>query len=361
MRPTLLLDEGDTFLSDNEEMRGILNSGHRRGGAVLRTIGDDFEPRQFGTYAACAIAMIGQLPGTLADRSITIELQRRLADETVEPFRLDRTQHLDRLASKVARWTADNADHLRTADPLMPPGVFNRIADNWRPLLAIADFAGGEWPKWVRRALAAIQARAEDTSVRVHLLADIRTIFAARKLDRLPSLKLVEELIAIEGRPWAEWKAGKPLSQNGLARLLKPLKIRPGTKRIAGEKTAKGYDLSQFDDAFKRYLGQEGGFDPSHRHDADEMGTSEVFSSVTPEPSVTDGKCEKLNNGGHCDGVTDAEQKPARSANGYGAADHRCDHCGLPGASGQWNWPGRPDGIWLHPRCEEAWHDRGAS
>ena len=28
----------------------------------------------------------------------------------------------------------------------MPAGVFNRAADNWRPLLAIADAAGGEWP-----------------------------------------------------------------------------------------------------------------------------------------------------------------------------------------------------------------------
>jgi hypothetical protein len=290
LHPTLLLDEGDTFLVGHEEMRGILNSGHRRGGAVLRTVGDDFEPRQFGTYAACAIAMIGQLPGTLADRSITIELQRRLAGEAVEPFRLDRTEHLDQLARKAARWTADNADRLRATHPLMPPGVFNRIADNWRPLLAIADLAGGEWPQRARRALTAIQATAEDTSIRVQLLADIRAIFADRRADRLPSLKLVEDLVAIEGGPWGDWKAGKPLSQNGLARLLKPLKVRPGTKRIDGEKTAKGYDLSQFDDAFKRYLGQEGEFDPSHRHDADEMGTSEVFSSVTSEPSVTDAK-----------------------------------------------------------------------
>jgi Protein of unknown function (DUF3631) len=361
VRPTLLLDESDTFLPESEELRGILNSGHRRGGSVLRMVGDDFEPRQFGTYAACAIAMIGQLPGTLADRSIGIELQRRLAGEVVEPFRFDRTEHLDRLASKAARWAADNADRVRAADPSMPPGVFNRLADNWRGLLSIADAAGGEWPQRARRALQAIQGTVEDNSVRVQLLADIRAIFADRQVDRLPSLKLVEELIAIEGRPWGELKAGKPLSQNGLARLLKPLKIRPGTKRIDGEKTAKGYDLFQFDDAFSRYLGQEEGFNPSHRHKADETGTSQGFPSVTPEPSVTDGKSEKLNNGGHCDGVTDADRGATRATNGNGAADHRCDHCGHLGASGQWDWPGRPDGIWLHSRCEEGWFDSEAS
>jgi putative DNA primase/helicase len=355
MRPTLLLDEGDTFLPENEELRGILNSGHRCSGSVIRTVGDDHEPRQFGTYAACAIAMIGKLPGTLADRSIMIELQRRLAGEPIEPFRLDRTEHLDLLASKAARWAADNADRVRAADPVTPSCVFNRVADNWRPLLAIAEVAGGEWPQRAHRALETIQATVEDDSVRVQLLADICEIFTQRAVDRLPSGELVDALVAIEGRPWGDWKAGKPLSQNGLARLLSPLKIRPGTMRIGGEKTAKGYYLFQFGDAFERYLG--GGFNPSHRHKAHETGASQGFTSVTPEPHVTDVKCEKSNNDRYCDGVTDAGAGSARTANGNGAADHRCDHCGRLGASGHWDWPGWPDGIWLHQSCEEAWYE----
>jgi hypothetical protein len=36
-------------------------------------------------------------------------------------------------------------------------------------------------------------------------------------------------------------------------------------------------------------------------------------------------------------------------------AARRCDHCGTLGATGRWDWPGRPDGIWLHSRCEEPW------
>jgi hypothetical protein len=231
-RPTLLLDEGDTFLPQNEELRGILNSGHRRGGAVLRIVGDDHEPRQFTTYAPCAIAMIGKLPGTLADRSIAIELQRRLVDEPVEPFRFDQTKHFDQYTSKAARWAADNSDHLRAIDPAMPVGVLNRMADNWRPLLAIAEIAGGDWPERARRALGAIRATPEDDSSRVHLLSDIRATFVDRAADRLASGELVEALVAIEGRPWAEWKAGRPLSTNGLARLLKPLQIKPRVARV---------------------------------------------------------------------------------------------------------------------------------
>jgi hypothetical protein len=102
-RPCLLIDEADTFLRDNEELRGVLNSGHRRGGSVLRTTGDDHEPRAFATYAACVIALIGQLPGTLSDRSVMIDLKRRLPSESIEPFRLDRTGHLDVLARQAAR------------------------------------------------------------------------------------------------------------------------------------------------------------------------------------------------------------------------------------------------------------------
>jgi putative DNA primase/helicase len=250
-RPTLLIDEADTFLPENEELRGILNSGHRQGGSVVRTVGEQFEPRSFSTYAPCAIALIGKLPSTIADRSVAIELRRRRADEAIEPFRFDRTEHLDRLARKAARWAADNATDVRGTDPEMPAGVFNRVADNWRPLLAIADRAAGEWPT---RARLAIQRAGEcEQSLCELLLSDIHAIFADPDIDRVTSADLIAFLIAIEGRPWAEWKAGKPLSANGLARLLARFAIGPETIRV-GERTPKGYQRIQFEDAFKRYL-----------------------------------------------------------------------------------------------------------
>src|ERR1700730_14776901 len=100
-RPTLLIDEADTFLGQMDELRGILNSGHRRGGQVIRTVGDNHEPRVFSTHSPCAIAMIGQLPDTLADRSISIQLRRRLPDEKIKSFRIDRVSGLRDLARKA--------------------------------------------------------------------------------------------------------------------------------------------------------------------------------------------------------------------------------------------------------------------
>jgi putative DNA primase/helicase len=363
-RPTLLIDEADTFLRDNEELRGVLNSGHRRGGAVLRTVGDDHEPRPFATYSACAIALIGKLPATLADRSITAELRRRLASEAVEPFRHDRTTHLDILARKAARWASDNADCVRVADPDIPAGTFNRLADNWRPLLAIADAAGGEWPKRARHVLAMMAgATTGDQSAGVLVLADTRNIFGERGEDRLPSTELAEALVAIESRPWAEWRHGKPITANGLARLLEPFGVAPTTIRV-GTKTPKGYRLSDFADAFERYLtpdAQEGASEPQHRNKADEMGTSTTSATATAAPLLRFENAKKPNNDGQCCGVAVANPGKAHRAH----LETRCDHCGQPATSADplhpWDWPGRPDGIWLHSRCEAAWVNYGKS
>jgi hypothetical protein len=129
--PTLLIDEADTFLKENDELRGILNTGHRRGGQVIRTVGDDHEPRLFSTWAPAAIAMIGRLPDTLNDRSVVISLRRRKPSEKIESFRADRADHLKILQRKMARWARDHSQALAASEPDMGE-LANRVADNWR-------------------------------------------------------------------------------------------------------------------------------------------------------------------------------------------------------------------------------------
>jgi putative DNA primase/helicase len=305
-RPCLCVDEGDSFIPGSEELRGVLNSGHRRGGSVLRTVGDDHEPRSFATYAACVIALIGQLPGTLTDRSVAIDLKRRLPSEPIEPFRLDRTEHLDVLARQAARWAQDNAEAVRAADPAMPDGIYNRDADNLRPLLAIADVAGGEWPERARNAaLAGREADVDEGSRLELLICDIHGIFAASDhLDRIASADLITRLVEIEPRPWAEYgRTGKPITQNKLARLLAPLKIAPTRQRLADGSNVRVYDRWQFEDAFARFVTPGGGPEPEQRNKRDEMGTSDPFQSGTAANDVPVEKCEKSNNDGLCSTV----------------------------------------------------------
>jgi uncharacterized protein DUF3631 len=240
---SLLLDEGDSFLRENDELRGILNAGHRRGGNVIRIVGDDNAPRQFATWGACAIAMIGKLPETLHLRSVLIALKRKRPDETVEQFRFDRTDALDVLAGKAARWAKDNISRVSQMDPIVPEGLDNRPADNWRPLLAIADAAGGDWPARVREiAVATVDA---DATNHASLLADIRAIFDERQVLQIASAGLVEALVLIEGHPWAEYRHGRPLTVNGLARLLARDGIRPATIRLGKPKHVPGDEVYQ--------------------------------------------------------------------------------------------------------------------
>ena len=133
-KPTLLVDEADTFLKKSDEMRGVLNSGHTRFNAyVIRTVGEDHEPRLFGTWAPKAIALIGALPDTLASRAIEIRMRRLARGESVDELRPDRLEHLEPLRRQAWQWVQDNLHELRPADPVVPLTVLGRAADNWRP------------------------------------------------------------------------------------------------------------------------------------------------------------------------------------------------------------------------------------
>ena len=259
-KPTLLLDEADRFLAHNEELNGVINSGHTRSGAfVIRTVGDEHEPRRFSTWAPMAIAMIKLPQGTLIDRSIVIRLRRRLPGEQVEKLPLTFEDSCLALRRKARRWGDDHLSVLRGAQPRLPPSGNDRTLDNWSPLFAIAEVAGGDWPRAVRAAFSHITAGDdEDDAIGPTILADIRQVFGTR--ERMHSTDLVAELVALEERPWSEWRQGKPLTTTGLSRLLKPFRIKARQLRI-GPTNRNGYERKEFIDAFARYLPAATGVD----------------------------------------------------------------------------------------------------
>ena len=254
-QPTLLIDEADSFLTDNEELRGILNSGHRKATSyIIRTTGEDYEPRRFTTWSPKAIALIGALPGTLEDRAIIIRLQRKRANDNIERLRFDRLGEFEHLRRRSARWVDEMKKQLRAADPDIPSEITNdRARDNWRPLFAIADTAGGDWPREARIIARTMAGEKPDSeSARTLLLGDLKVIFAEDR-ERLTSDEIIQSLIEMESRPWAEYKSGKALSKVGLARLLKPFGVEP-TKWRERDQTQRGYLRNDFEDVFARYL-----------------------------------------------------------------------------------------------------------
>lgn len=297
-RPSLLVDEADTFLSLSDELRGLLNAGHTRSTAwSVRNVGDDHEPRRFSTWCPKVAALIGKLPDTLQDRSIEIAMRRRRAKgEKVERLTMKRLKKFEPLCQRAARWAQDHLSQLEEADPVIPEELGDRAQDNWRPLLAIADLVGGDWPTRARAAALALSGadQGEEDAIGIELLTDIRQEFESSKADRLASLELVQKLTALEERPWREWgRQQKPITQRQLAALLKPFGIRPKEVWIAGGKT-RGYEKEWFTDAFSRYLPPVDPVGPVGVNDNEDLDLKNdpVGSGVLPDrkSGVTSGK-----------------------------------------------------------------------
>jgi putative DNA primase/helicase len=164
-RPTLLLDEADTWLLDeHSELRGIVNSGHTKTAAVApRCVGDNHDVSAFSTWAAKMIAMIGKPPETILDRSIVVSMNRKAKTETVMRLR-SRTFSRQALPSRqqLRRWADDHRADLTDADPAMPDALNDRQADSWRPLLVLADALGGNWPALARQAALDLSGQGND-------------------------------------------------------------------------------------------------------------------------------------------------------------------------------------------------------
>jgi hypothetical protein len=261
LNPTLLLDEVDSVFNkarDREDLRGMLNAGYRRGAVVRRMGGAKMTTLEtFPVYCAKAFAGIGNcLPDTILDRSITIALQRKTREETVERFRRrDVMPEGESLRDCLADWLEPQLDWLHAARPNLPDALDDRAQDFWEPLLAIADLAGGDWPQRAWKAALELSGNGarEDDSLTARLLADIYTVFSNGAGDRLRTAELIEHLCAIEESPWGDWR-GKAITPHALSRLLKPHRIRTMPVRAEGE-VVKGYKVEQFADAFHRVLG----------------------------------------------------------------------------------------------------------
>lgn len=259
-RPTLLLDEVDTVFgpradSNHEALRGVLNAANRQGVTVPRVMmeGRRAELLEFNIFCPKVIAGIGRLPDTVADRSIPIRMRRRKATEVVERFRFD----VGRAQAEPLRQALEQAlqgPSLKHARPALPEPLNDRAQESWEPLLAIADAAGGNWPSRARAAALELSGETDmDTeSLGTKLLADIRSVFNQRSVERILTAALLESLRGLDESPWADLH-GRPLAPHGMARRLRTYGIAPRLLRI-GSEVGRGYLRRSFEDAWARWL-----------------------------------------------------------------------------------------------------------
>lgn len=291
LRPlSLIIDECDTFLNENKEAIGILNSGHdKSSGFVIRLSSKEtgFKPLRFRTYGPKALGMIGHLTkdkGTILSRSIVVHLLRKKPEDNIEDF--DRHAH-DELFSvlrrKIARWTKDNL-HLFTSCDVRASGLSNRHKDNWKPLLSVATLIGSSS---LETALLAAQGKDEDKA-RIDrdeaslMLRDCLNIFYTLNVDRIPRDTLLVNLLRQKDSPWSRWKDRQEMNAYEMITFLRDaLDIKIGNHKFfqdAQQKffpsakfrpQAKGYTFEQFREVAERLL-------PNHIYeDADVIGANE--------------------------------------------------------------------------------------
>jgi hypothetical protein len=301
--PTILLDEVDAIFKTKssetaEALRGVLNAGYRRGACVPRCTGKDYEKLEdFPVFGAKALAGIGRVPDTIADRSVPICLHRKRPSESVARFGFRTIRAETVLVQRaLATWGKSAVASLRDARPAVPASLNDRASEIWEPLLGIAEAAGGDWPGRARQAAVTLHGHdAEAASVGVLLLAAIREVFTSMG-GKVLTVDLLEQLVEREHEPWGGWwgaDVDKALKDGvtpkrpamELARNLRGFGVLPKEVRTPAAGKGKGYDRADFEDAFSRYLapeGAEGGEDPSEGRDTATTLAGEGFEDSRP-------------------------------------------------------------------------------
>ena len=257
---TILFDEIDTVFGpkakENEEIRGLLNAGHRRGAVAGRCVvkGKIIETEEIPAFAPVALAGLGSLPDTILSRSVVVRMQRRATAERVEPYR--RRLHdkdTDRVRLMIETWAAGAwPEGLNDWPDLDAIKIYDRDADIWEPLIAIADLLGGDWPARARNAAVTLVTASKDRepSFGIRLLSDLEKVFGDRQ--EMQTAAILEGLIGLEESPWGDLR-GKPLDVRGLANRLKQYDVKPKVIRF-GSGTARGYSRADLVELWGRYL-----------------------------------------------------------------------------------------------------------
>jgi putative DNA primase/helicase len=260
LQPTLLLDEADAWLRQNEELRGVINAGHRKRSAkIVRMVekNGDHVAKIFNTFAAMAIAGIGRLPDTIEDRSVIVQLRRKTAGETLDRMPRDFFERHQPMRRQALRWALDHANAILASKALPPSALAgDRAADNWQPLFQIADILGGNWRARAGSAFKVFAGRAADDgnmSGGELLLRDLAEILPRWTGDRITSAELLAELLADTEGPWSTWSRGQPLTAHALARFLKAYGIKPRQAFHQGIKT-RHFLVEDLHEAVQRYV-----------------------------------------------------------------------------------------------------------
>lgn len=259
-KPTMLIDEADTYLNNNDKefFRSIINAGHKRGNCFIYrtdTSGNkSLTPIRFNVWGAKAIAGIGNLAPTIVDRSITIRLERKPVTTNIKKVIHTEEEVFNTIKAKINRFVLDNYSIVKASKPSMPEYLNDRVRDNWEPLFAIADVAGGNWSETIRKTAVSLSKNyIENEDVEITLLKTIKDYFESNKTTKVHSYQLISFIVEDETSVLSTFNHHRPITPAQIASILKVFDIFPKNIRI-GNVNKKGYEYDSFINIFDAYL-----------------------------------------------------------------------------------------------------------
>ena len=227
---TVLWDEADNAFhkNSNPELIGVFNAGHDRYFAIVHrqvpSPDGGYETAVFDTFTGIAMTAIHEFPSkAMQSRCIVLVMKRATKADAARLVDFDETHEaaLAECGRKLMRWSID-LEALPTINK-MTFGLINRIWLNWKPLLQIAQLAGGTWPARALAAAKADMARVtgeKDDSPEYALLAAIWRVLAADKSDprRMLTLsQLIPKLLDEDEGRWRTANNGKEIDETTCA------------------------------------------------------------------------------------------------------------------------------------------------
>ena len=296
-KPTLLLDEAEK-LPKNDEFRGIINAGHTKETAFVVRVGSkevNFKLDSFNTFCPKVVAMIGKPCDTWLDRSIHIKMERKTKDIHIKKLPIDFNAQMKPLRQKLAKWACGDLRQIEEEFDLSN----DRAVDNWIPLISIAHSLNDEWVIKAKRAMVFMESDEDEDDLKIELLQDIQQYFN-EKGDKVSSTALVDYLLELEDRPWADLRHGKGITPHTLANMLRDFNIKPKNLRWEG-KILKGYDVKDFKEVFLQYLPSQNATPLQSHNDND----TEAFQNATQKGDVAFLNSSEPALNQQCSGVAD--------------------------------------------------------
>jgi hypothetical protein len=227
------------------QIHEVMNAGHMCGAKVSRCNQDNYSKIDtFDPFGPMVFAFKNvKLPDDLMDRCLEVKL-RPAGGKGYALFKSSKdAPRLRELEGRAHLWAEQNQDALNEAEPKSPPDIVDRRLSNWRPLFAVADAAGGDWPSKIRDVALWFEAQQEQDG-ELRILSDCKAVWDENPdLDFLPTKMLHAELNDREDCPWAAWNNGDGLNVNQLAAQLKAFEVKP----------TRGYERRTFEKAWRDF------------------------------------------------------------------------------------------------------------